>query len=1570
MDNKVQGSKKCYGKKYTFDKLRQMNITGDKLFQWLAPIDLINDYELFLTEYESKYGLNEYCNCSSEASFGIYCQYQFDISKQLSILYFDIVINKTFSNKYKRPFQTLNIKEDLTCYSLFNCTSLTGLCLDWREICNGRFDCTNGQDEINCSNIEFNECDIQNEYRCRNGMCIPKIFSFDLTIDCLDFDDEQEQHDKSALCYYRSSVDCEEHHCGRLGGDSFSCGDGSCSDSLSSCNTDRDDLQLRQLFAYDEDLYGNNLTLRCFKYIWCKLEILCLFQSCSELGQQEYCNKLPKNESLQCNLFDTDNSQKGFFFPPTSFIFSFVRLYVKISFESHSLHQGNTLAICIDKSKLCDMSRYPVLDTQITGITFTFQQYNCGRYERYRNNYRIKFIAQDLKALVARCAFPDAYREHLLIYRNKSSFLCQHHFSISSHRINDDFVDCVPFGMVHHDEEVWDMSRYTTTDRYICTDMNITIPRRLVADGQYHCDFDELFPVVCTNQLDCRFLRDFNFSLNIPLVEFPALCDGYTAYQMNNINDTDETDCEDWPCLSRATRCDGTWNRPNGCDELDCPLSLPSAYIAQRVGNCSKDEHYCLQYNSSSIKCLSVTKANDHIIDCLFASDERWWKGKRFYNGDSDKPPSSVGLRLPCTATKPTIPILSEQICNCKNDCGTGADDELVCPWQYRRHCSSFHLNTFTCKNGTQLSITDRCNQHIDCVEGEDEWGCDFKNIIYPAQVKTFSPSEQSFSSISRVPMKRQATNSINDNALFHCHRGILIREQTNLNYCLCPPSYFGNRCEWQSERITLSFDSEILRSAVDLNVMYRLVFYLVNEYERRVLDFETLLYAPFIHSPFKHILYLRYPREYLLRSPQHRQIEQISVYIDAYIVTRTSVYYSISWYFPVLFPFLPANRLAFRLVFQEPRDINRIKCSQLDCKNGGLCQTYINTDEIFCRCPFNWSGLTCEEQAKHENLSCHTHAQLANYLNHTFCLCPLGRTGRNCHVKYDTCPGVYCYNNGTCIPGDDRTKEYICQCSREYFGNHCQYRNALLHLYISERIKFAPILNILMLHLPSNAKSYLLYRNAFLYRNVQPDTHFTISEEHQRFLSMFIFAQIIDSHESFYGTYYLLHFTNIANLTESSISITPEKRCYHVSEYLNKQIIDLPWLKRVKLYHKYFKDVQCFYDEFYMCFIDKQQLPECFHFNHAHSNCTSDRQYCENNGRCFRHKHQYTGELTFACICPKCFSGSFCQLNMHQFSFTFDSLLGETIITGNHISDQPLLIKFSLSFISIICAIGFISNLASFLTFIQRELHRIGTVYYLLILSILSQITLFVFLFRFLYSFINLTSLIGDYKLLSIACSLFDFLLSLLVSTCDWLTACLTCERTISVIQGIKFNQQRSIRLVKIISPSIFLILTLTSIHQLFSRHLITDPRNDARQWCIVKYPYQWLQTYDIIIKFIHSTIPFLINLISAIVLFVICARKKQRINNKEKYSTIFIKQVRQHKHLLFSPLITVAFKLPLLIVQISFKCISDNQQLHVSLIAYFISNIPLAMTFIVFVWVSPSYYKVFVSKLIRRFI
>ena len=65
-------------------------------------------------------------------------------------------------------------------------------CLDWREICDGKVDCWPiPVDEQYCQILEENQCEL-NEYRCRNGQCIPETFLLDnfYSPDCLDRTDE------------------------------------------------------------------------------------------------------------------------------------------------------------------------------------------------------------------------------------------------------------------------------------------------------------------------------------------------------------------------------------------------------------------------------------------------------------------------------------------------------------------------------------------------------------------------------------------------------------------------------------------------------------------------------------------------------------------------------------------------------------------------------------------------------------------------------------------------------------------------------------------------------------------------------------------------------------------------------------------------------------------------------------------------------------------------------------------------------------------------------------------------------------------------------------------------------------------------------------------------------------------------------------------------------------------------------------------------------------------------------------------------------------------------------------
>jgi hypothetical protein len=103
--------------------------------------------------------------------------------------------------------------------------------------------------------------------------------------------------------------------------------------------------------------------------------------------------------------------------------------------------------------------------------------------------------------------------------------------------------------------------------------------------------------------------------MTIKLPHFPTLCDGYVEYseKIKGQVETDETNCEEWQCDNLYTRCDGMWNCPNGADESRCFHQV-----------CKENYGYpCILPNTTELVCLPVSSANNGIIDCLGATDER-----------------------------------------------------------------------------------------------------------------------------------------------------------------------------------------------------------------------------------------------------------------------------------------------------------------------------------------------------------------------------------------------------------------------------------------------------------------------------------------------------------------------------------------------------------------------------------------------------------------------------------------------------------------------------------------------------------------------------------------------------------------------------------------------------------------------------------------------------------------------------------------------------------------------------------------------------------------------------------
>ena len=182
--------KNSLDQKYSFAQLFAHKITSEQLYLWSVPLDIVENYQFYL---EQVFTLNDtflaemqFWNCTGQ-SFGPRCQYSFDPENAYSSSSSSLGQKITEFHLKIRQIQLTQ-----TCYRHTQCNlGLTSLCIQWSDVCDGFVHCMNGTDEEHCWQLEINECN-ENEFPCRNGLCIPWSFLTDTSYsyDCLDGSDK------------------------------------------------------------------------------------------------------------------------------------------------------------------------------------------------------------------------------------------------------------------------------------------------------------------------------------------------------------------------------------------------------------------------------------------------------------------------------------------------------------------------------------------------------------------------------------------------------------------------------------------------------------------------------------------------------------------------------------------------------------------------------------------------------------------------------------------------------------------------------------------------------------------------------------------------------------------------------------------------------------------------------------------------------------------------------------------------------------------------------------------------------------------------------------------------------------------------------------------------------------------------------------------------------------------------------------------------------------------------------------------------------------------------------------
>jgi hypothetical protein len=204
------------------------------------------------------------------------------------------------------------------------------------------------------------------------------------------------------------------------------------------------------------------------------------------------------------------------------------------------------------------------------------------------------------------------------------------------------------------------------------------------------------------------------------------------------------------------------------------------------------------------------------------------------------------------------------------------------------------------------------------------------------------------------------------------CNRGVTaIKKSFDVNQstvqCFCPPSYYGDRCEFMSDRLTVFIRFENQTNDLSKGVIKILALLVVNINDTAtVVDRHKVHFTAALNNfKDKQKFYFVYPRPHQLRSNTYRY----TVHFEAYQLDEDDrIEFLGIWIYPVPFNFLPSQRLAKVLKYTQQSQLepNHTCLSKINpCLNEGKCHPIMNKlNDIYsywCQCGNTSYGSHCQ---------------------------------------------------------------------------------------------------------------------------------------------------------------------------------------------------------------------------------------------------------------------------------------------------------------------------------------------------------------------------------------------------------------------------------------------------------------------------------------------------------------------------------------------------------------------------------------------------------------------------------
>jgi hypothetical protein len=305
--------------------------------------------------------------------------------------------------------------------------------------------------------------------------------------------------------------------------------------------------------------------------------------------------------------------------------------------------------------------------------------------------------------------------------------------------------------------------------------------------------------------------------------------------------------------------------------------------------------------------------------------------------------------------------------------------------------------------------------------------------------------------------------------------------------------------------------------------------------------------------------------------------------------------------------------------------------------------------------------------------------------------------------------------------------------------------------------------------------------------------------------------------------------------------------------------------------YHRYCRDhpsVRCLYDDRYFCLCQaRSRRAECFVYDNKQGECT----LCHSQGRCI----QGSGEA-FKCLCQPCYFGTQCQLHFEAFSFTVDQLFLFDLLSENVLIRSMTLCSIII-IPSMFFAVGFATNLFSFVTFRRRRGRRNGIDEYLLFMSIFNQINLLLLLLCVIHMLISVVLPYSSIVLDKVLCKSLNYLLTNSNRLSYWLISLISIERFYIVlrVQGRWLKKPSVARRILLM---LFVLMAMMSAYEVVFFDAVVSFDHAKHPMCILKIPVdsdRWRSWHEFASVFQGLT-PFLINIVCTMGIIYRVTQKK----------------------------------------------------------------------------------------------